>query len=100
MSGNPQQLVIMIQVWAPATIEVDEELIGILRELEQPIDKAATELIVLELYRLGRVSSGRAASILRMSRKDFIQHASDLGIPYLRLTAEDLDSEIQTGRSL
>ena len=81
-------------------IEVDEELIGILRELEQPIDKAATELIVLELYRLGKVSSGRAAAILHMSRKDFIQHASDLGIPYLRLTAEDLDSEIQTGRSL
>ena len=79
-----------------SNIEVDEELIGILRELEQPIDKAATELIVLELYRLGKVSSGRAAAILRMSRKDFIQHASAPGIPYLRLTAEDLDSEIQT----
>ena len=82
------------------SIEVDEELVGILRELQQPVNKAATELIVLELYRLGRISSGRAALILHMSRKDFIQHASDLGIPYLRLNAEDLDSEIQTGLSL
>ena len=48
-------------------IEVDEELIGILRELQQPVGKAATELIVLELYRLGKVSSGRAAAILHMS---------------------------------
>jgi hypothetical protein len=80
-------------------IEVDEELIGILRELQQPVDKAATEILPGTLRR-GKVSSGRAAAILHMSRKDFIQHASDLGIPYLRLTAEDLDSEIQTGRSL
>jgi len=81
-------------------IEIDAELIGILRELQQPVDKTATELIVLELYRLGKISSGRAAVILHMSRVDFIQHASDLGIPYLRVTAEDLDSEIETGRSL
>ena len=46
-----------------SNIEVDEELIGILRELEQPVDKAATELIVLEL---GKVSSGRSASILHV----------------------------------
>ena len=83
-----------------ANIQVDEELIAILRELQQPIDKAATELIVLELYRLGKISSGRAAAILHMSRVDFIQHGSDLGIPYLRVTAEDLDNEIETGRSL
>ena len=82
-----------------ANIEVDEELIGILRELQQPVEKAATELIVLELYRLGKISSGRAAAILHTSRLDFIQHAAELGIPYIRLTAEDLDSEIETGPS-
>jgi predicted HTH domain antitoxin len=81
-------------------IEIDEELIRILREMQQPIDNAATELIVLELYRLGKISSGRGAAILHMPRTDFIQHASDLGIPYPRITAEDLDREIQTGRSL
>ena len=81
-------------------LNLDEDLVGILGELQQPIDKAAIELIVLELYRIGRISSGRAASVLGMSRIDFIQHASDLGIPYLRLTPEDLDNEIQVGRSL
>jgi predicted HTH domain antitoxin len=81
-------------------LELDDELLGILGELQQPIDKAAIELIVLELYRMGKISSGRAATILGMSRIDFVQHASDLGIPYLRVMPEDLDSEIQVGRSL
>ena len=81
-------------------LDLDEELVGILGELQQPIDKAAIELIVLELYRMGRISSGRGAAALGMSRVDFIQHASDLGIPYLRVTADDLDNEIEVGRSL
>lgn len=81
-------------------LELDDELVRILSELQQPIDKAAIELIVLELYRMGKISSGRGATILGMSRIDFVQHASDLGIPYLRIMPEDLDSEIQVGRSL
>lgn len=81
-------------------LELDEDLARILNELQQPVDKAAIELIVLELYRMGRISSGRGAIILGMARMDFIQHASDLGIPYVRLTPEDLDTEIQVARSL
>ena len=81
-------------------LNLDEDLVGILGELQQPVDKAAVELIVLELYRMGRLSSGRGAAALGMSRLDFIQHASDLGIAYLRLSPEDLDADIQVGRSL
>ena len=81
-------------------LNLDDDLVGILSELQQPIDKAATELIVLELYRMGKLSSGRASTILGMTRLDFIQHASDLGISYLRLSSDDLDGDIQVGRSL
>ena len=38
-------------------------------------------------------------SILGTSGLDFIKHASDLGTSYLRLSAEDLDADIQVGRS-
>ena len=81
-------------------LNLDADVVGLLGELQQPVDKAATELNVLELYRLGKLSSGRGAEVLGMSRIDFIQHASDLGIAYLRLSPEDLDSDIQVGRSL
>ena len=52
----------------------------------------------MELYRLGKISSGRGAELLGLSRLDFIQHASELGIPYLRVSDSDLDREIEQGR--
>jgi predicted HTH domain antitoxin len=82
------------------SIELDDDLAGILGEAGQPIDRAALEPIVLELYRRGKVSSGRGAELLGMSRLAFIQQASDLGIPYLVLDGPELDREVALGRSL
>ena len=82
------------------SIEVADDLAGILGEVRQPIGRAALELIVLELYRRGKVSSGRGAELLGMSRLGFIQHASGLGIPYLRLDENELEREMELGRSL
>ncbi len=81
-------------------IEVADDIEGILREIQQPAASAALELIVMELYRRGKVSSGRGAELLEMTRLDFIRYASDLGIPYVRVDEQELDREIQLGRSL
>jgi predicted HTH domain antitoxin len=81
-------------------LDLDEDLVNMLREWRQPVQQAARELIVMELYRLGKVSSGRAAELLGLPRLDFIQRAADLAIPYFRLTAEDLDKEMEAARSL
>jgi hypothetical protein len=81
-------------------LKLDDDLVEILADTRQPIDDAALEMIVLELYRRGKLSSGRSAEILRMTHVGFIQHASDLEIPYLRLSADSVDSDIETGRSL
>lgn len=76
------------------SLELDDELLGLLRQLNQPLQQAAREIIVLELYRRGLVSSGKAAELLGMSRLELIQHASRLGIPYLRFTEEEWKAEI------
>ncbi len=81
-------------------LDLDEGIVSALEELDRPVPQLARELIVMELYRLGKVSSGRAAELLGVTRLDFIQRASDLRIPYFRLTEDDLDKEIQIGRSL
>ena len=81
-------------------IEVADDLAGILNEIQPPAASAALELIVIELYRRGKVSSGRGAELLGMTRLDFIRYASDLGIPYVRLDEQELDREVQLGRSL
>lgn len=81
-------------------IELDQELVAVLEELHRPVQEAAREMIVLELYRQGELSSGKAAQLLGMARDEFIRHASALGIPYLQLSGEELRREIEDSRSL
>ena len=81
-------------------IEIDEDLVALLREIEQPVEAAAKEMIVLELYRRGAISSGRAGELLGTSRLAFIRHASSLGIPYLDMTEEEWAAEKAASESL
>ncbi len=74
-------------------LELDDELVALLHQLNQSLGRAARELIVLELYRRGAISSGKAAELLGMDRRDFIYHASRLGIPYLAMTEDEWASE-------
>ena len=80
-----------------ARLELDEELVALLEAGDRPIHQAARELIVLELHREGRLSGGRAAELLHLSREDFIRLASDRGIPYFQLDDQEFDREVDTG---
>lgn len=74
-------------------LDLDEDLVALLHQLNQPIKRAARELMVLELYRRGTISSGKAAQLLGMSRSNFIHYSSSLGIPYLEMTADEWQAE-------
>ena len=50
-------------------------------------------MIVLELYRRGSISSGKAAELLAMPRLDFIRHASRLRIPHIDMTPDEWEAE-------
>jgi predicted HTH domain antitoxin len=81
-------------------VELDQDLVAVLEELHLPVKQAARELIVLELYRQGELSSGKAAELLGMRRDEFIRHASQRGVPYLQLSGEELRREVEDSRSL
>ena len=81
-------------------VELGQDLVDLLEELRRPVKEAARELIVLELYRQGEVSSGKAAELLGMQRAEFIRYASDRGIPYFQLTEDELRREVEDSRSL
>ena len=81
-------------------VELGQDLVELLEELHRPVKEAARELIVLELYRQGEVSSGKAAELLGMQRGEFIRYASARGIPYLQLSGEELHREVEDSRSL
>lgn len=54
----------------------------------------AREAAILELYRLGQITSGRAARDLGMSRIDFLNLANRHGIPTIQTTADELEEEL------
>jgi len=74
-------------------IDLEEDVIALLRQSNQPVERAARELIVLELYRRGAISSGKAAQLLSISRVEFIQYASRLGVPYYTMTEDEWKNE-------
>ena len=81
-------------------INLEEDLVALLRQLNQPVQKTAHELIVLELYRRGTISSGKAAELLGMTRWEFIAHASHLGIPYFAMTEDEWEAEHKRSETL
>jgi hypothetical protein len=79
---------------------VVEDRRHVLLRPHQPVQVAGREMIVLELYRRGTISSGKAAELLGMPRIDFIKHASRLGIPYIDMTEEEWAAEKAASESL
>jgi len=74
-------------------IDFDEGLAALLHQTDRPIQESAREMIVLELYRRGTISSGKAAELLGMPRLEFIRHASRLGIPHIDMTPDEWEAE-------
>lgn len=84
----------------PTHVELDQDLVEFLDELQRPAKQAAPELIVLGLYAQDRLSGGRAAELLSLTREGFIRYASEHGIPYLRLSGDELRAELEASKNL
>ena len=75
-------------------VKLDPRLLDQVQLLGRPLEEAVPELIVLELYRRGQLSSGKAAELLGMGRVEFIRYASRLGLPFFDLTEAEWKSEM------
>jgi len=64
-------------------------VVALLRSQNQPVQQAVREMLVLELYRRGTISSGKGAQLLGMSRPQFIAFASHLGIAFFDMTEDE-----------
>ena len=77
---------------AMRTVELEDELAALL-EQEKPLDQAARETIVMDLFRRGKVSIGKACGLLGLDRVAFARRAAELDIPYFQMTKEDWAAE-------
>ena len=81
-------------------LSLDDDLVELLRASPQPMETTARELIILELYRQGVLSGGRAAEMTGCSRWEYIQKAAQAGVPYFHMSAEDWQVEARESESL
>ena len=94
--AESSKLVIENRLMGTIKIDLDEPLAALLHQTNQPVQDAAREMIVLELYRRGSISSGKAAELIGMPRLEFIRHASRLGIPLIDMTPDEWEAEKAT----
>lgn len=81
-------------------LELDDSVIAALHQSNQTADRAAKEIIAMELYRRGTISSGKAAEVLGVSRWEFIALASKSGIPFFDMTEDEWETERARSESL
>ncbi len=77
------------------TLELERDLVELVRPISQRPENSVRELVVLELYRRREISSGKAAEMVGMERFEFIRHAGRLGIPFFDLDEMELAEEVQ-----
>lgn len=74
---------------------------GLMRVLGTAPDEQATrltELALIQLWREEAVSNGVAADALGISRWEFIHLLGQHGVPYLDLTPDELERDLQASR--
>jgi predicted HTH domain antitoxin len=77
-------------------VHFEEELLLLLGESPEEIERHALELIVLDLYRQRKLSVGRAAALLGLDQLSFIRWSGERGVPFFDMTAEEWERERQT----
>lgn len=84
------------------TVELDppRDLLGVLRVTEDELGPELKLLIALELFREEKISSGRAAEVVGLSKSEFIDELDRHGISYFFETPEELAAQVEAMRRL
>lgn len=74
-------------------IKLSSNIVPLIAKRRKEVPRKIKEIIALELFREGKISSGKAAKILGIKRLQFISLLSQLGIPYFSQDKEELLKE-------
>ena len=76
-------------------IPFSKDLAALLGTQDQAAEKAR-ELIILGLYQENRISAGKAAELLGLTRLGFVSLLTRKGMDYFRLTPDEWAEEVAT----
>jgi predicted HTH domain antitoxin len=78
-------------------IECPDELLDSPGQTRTALERLAQESFLVRLYELGQISSGRAAEILHVSRREFLDLLGRYGVSVFDEDV-DLEAESRCGR--
>ncbi|PZO40409.1 MAG: hypothetical protein DCF21_08895 [Leptolyngbya sp.] len=82
------------------SLQVPRDLLGTLDVSEKQMAGQLLELVALELFRQGRISTGKGAELLGISKWGFVQILSRHTIPYFTDSPEELELEVNVAEAL
>lgn len=82
------------------TIQFPDLIMELLELSPEGLEESLKKMIVLELVRKGRLSSGKAAELLGMSRWEFMDLMTEYNVPMTDLTSEELDEQLEILRNI
>jgi len=76
------------------SLQLPRDLLGALDIPESQLGSQILELVALELFRQERISTGKGAELLGISKWEFIQLLAQRNIPYFMESAAELAAEV------
>ena len=76
------------------TLSLPRDLLGALDIPQSDLEPFLQETVAVELFRQGRISSGKAAEMLGLSKLEFMRLLARQSIPFFTESPGELESEI------
>ena len=82
------------------TIEYPDALPGLLKISENKFSEELRFIVAAKLYEMGKLSSGKAASMANLPRVEFLHKLGDYGFPAINLDDEQIEAELAAAEEL
>lgn len=79
-------------------LELPDELAGKIDPADSEVAARLRETLVVELVRRTEISTGKGAELLGLSKSAFRALLCERGIPYFRISPEELAEELEASR--
>lgn len=76
-------------------VKLPDDLVKLLDVDEETLPREVYKLIIFELFREGRISSGKGAELLGISRSAFLELLAERKIPFFNYSKEDFQEEYE-----
>ena len=77
-------------------IEMPEEILKFIDYKNESYYRKAKEILMYQLIKENKISYGKAAELMGMSKIEYIEDLSEMGIPYFDMDISEVSQDIKT----